>query len=220
MVEFKFKGIANELMVHAAAVLVLFLARSAALGTAPANATQPLQLLTGYPQARCMDGTASGFYLHKSRLGAAQTKWVLTLQGGGECVSVRCASKAKSALGSSNYFPKSFEFWNEANTHLADTSCAGNPELCDYNQVPSTLNAVRRPSRLALRAAFAFVLTPPTHTLTHTPHHNPMPPPPPGVPALLLAGSLDGPGQLHVARKLHRARLVLLGPPHPECCAG
>ena len=118
------------------AVFTLLL-RGAQYSAAPANATQPLQLLqlTAHPQARCMDGTAGGFYVHMSRLGAAQTKWLLTLQGGGECVSAKCAAKAKSALGSSDHFPGSYEFWDEAKAHFADTSCTANPELCDYNQV-------------------------------------------------------------------------------------
>lgn len=81
-----------------------------------------------------MDGTQSGYYLHLSSQ-PSQTKWVLTLQGGGECVSSKCDAKVQSALGSSKYFPKSYTFWNEANVHLADTSCTANPELCDYNQV-------------------------------------------------------------------------------------
>ena len=115
--------------------MLAVLLASSALSTHPANATQPLQLLTDYPQARCMDGTPGGFYFHGSRLGAAQTKWVLTLQGGGECVSAKCTAKAASALGSSRYFPKSYDFWDEAKVHLADTSCTANPELCDYNQV-------------------------------------------------------------------------------------
>ena len=97
-------------------LLLALLAVSGTRGTAPANATQPLQLLklADHPQARCMDGTASGFYLHTSRLGAAQTKWLFTLQGGGECVSAKCAAKAKSALSSSDYFPASYKFWDEA----------------------------------------------------------------------------------------------------------
>jgi len=82
-----------------------------------------------------MDGTLSGYYYHASKQGAKQTKWVLTLQGGGECVSSKCATKVGTALGSSKYFPKTYTFWNEAKTHLADTSCTGNPDLCDYHQV-------------------------------------------------------------------------------------
>lgn len=80
-----------------------------------------------------MDGTPGGFYFRK---GTNQSKWVISLQGGGECVtSERCAEKAVTALGSSNYFPSSFTFWNEANVHLSDVSCFANPDLCTYNQV-------------------------------------------------------------------------------------
>ena len=37
--------------------------------------------------------------------------------------------------GGTRYFPANYSFWNEAKTHLADTSCKGNPVLCDFHQV-------------------------------------------------------------------------------------
>lgn len=65
-------------------------------------------------------GTPSGYYYHAAKNGSAsKNKWVLTLQGGGECVSSKCNAKVKTALGSSSYFPKSYTFWNEGKTHLA-----------------------------------------------------------------------------------------------------
>eukprot|EP00040_Diaphanoeca_grandis_P031204 m.186308 g.186308 ORF g.186308 m.186308 type:complete len:405 (+) comp32260_c3_seq4:660-1874(+) len=100
---------------------------------APPSAFQPLTLLQD-PLARCMDGTQSGYYLKLSS-NVSQKSWVLTLQGGGECVSSRCQEKVNTSLGSSKYFPKTFKFWNEAKVHFADASCVANPELCDYNQV-------------------------------------------------------------------------------------
>tara|TARA_B110000208_G_C11731777_1_gene416698 strand:- start:513 stop:1376 length:864 start_codon:yes stop_codon:yes gene_type:complete len=87
------------------------------------------------PLAKCMDGTPSGFYYHAGT-GAGVHKWVLTLQGGGECVKAStCGVKVKSALGSSSYFPASYPFFGEAADHFADAECAGNPVLCEYNQV-------------------------------------------------------------------------------------
>jgi len=116
------------------------------------SSARPLTMLTD-PQARCMDGTLSGYYVHKSR-NASQTNWVLSLQGGGECVSAKCKAKVSGPLGSSKFFPKTKEvrlavplqltlpltttplqFWNEKEAHLIDASCTGNPELCDYNLV-------------------------------------------------------------------------------------
>lgn len=115
-------------------ISLLFSSFACASGVSPKNATRPLTLL-GSPDARCMDGTKSGFYYHPSPLGAAQTNWVLTLQGGGECVSSKCDAKVRTALGSSKYFPESFTFWKESKVHLADTSCTANPVLCEYHQV-------------------------------------------------------------------------------------
>ena len=54
--------------------------------------SQPLTLLSD-PKAKCMDGTQSGYYYRPSPQ-STQTKWVLTLQGGGECVSSKCNAKA------------------------------------------------------------------------------------------------------------------------------
>ena len=93
--------------------------------------SRPLTLLTA-PKATCMDGTLSGYYIRHSKQ-SAQTKWVLSLQGGGECVDGKCVAKAQSALGSSKFFPKEKTF--EEKTHLIDSSCRSNPELCDYNLV-------------------------------------------------------------------------------------
>ena len=53
---------------------------------APASATTPLIMLTD-PKAKCMDGSQSGIYVHLSPTGSS--KWIFTLQGGGECVTER-----------------------------------------------------------------------------------------------------------------------------------
>jgi len=104
----------------------------AVVASRPPNATVSLTLLKD-PLARCMDGTMGGYYFRK---GAASNKWVLNLQGGGECVtSTRCAEKALTNLGSSKHFPATFTFWDEAAVHLSDVSCYANPGLCEYNQV-------------------------------------------------------------------------------------
>ena len=109
-------------------VPALLLATTAlTLESAPKNASKPLTLLKA-PHARCMDGTQSGYYFHRSA-NKAQTKWVLTLQGGGECASSKCEAKVQTALASSKYFPKEYKFWDEAKVHLADVSCTANPVL-------------------------------------------------------------------------------------------
>jgi O-palmitoleoyl-L-serine hydrolase len=84
--------------IAAAAVLA-----SAALGAA-APAADPnvatLQLLHGYGAARCLDGSAAGYYIRPSPSKSLQ--WVFSLQGGGECVDApSCLARANSSLGSS-----------------------------------------------------------------------------------------------------------------------
>jgi hypothetical protein len=87
-------------------------ALTAAAAIAAAAAAAPLRLLTD-SRATCLDGTLSGFYYEPySDPGEANaTKWVIFLQGGGECANaVSCAAAAKSELGSSKYFAPSIDF--------------------------------------------------------------------------------------------------------------
>ena len=113
----------------------LLISLAAQASTTGATNARNLTYLAGDPGQRCMDGTPSGYYFHKGK-GDGAKKWVLTLQGGGECVKKSsCDIKAKSALGSSHYFPKTYAFFSEAADHFSDASCKGNPVLCDYNQV-------------------------------------------------------------------------------------
>jgi len=65
----------------------------------------PLTKLTD-PAARCMDGTLSGFYHQRATAPESKARWVIHMQGGGECVdSVQCARRFKTSLASSDYFP-------------------------------------------------------------------------------------------------------------------
>ena len=78
---------------------------------ASAAASAPLVLLTD-ARATCLDGTLSGFYIERAAAGSANaSKFVIFLQGGGECANAAsCGAAAKSDLGSSNYFAKSLDF--------------------------------------------------------------------------------------------------------------
>lgn len=61
--------------------------------------------LSGYEKARCMDGSKGAYYISKGD----PEKFVIHLQGGGECVdSVACGKKVHSSLGSSKYFSETF----------------------------------------------------------------------------------------------------------------
>jgi hypothetical protein len=70
----------------------------------------PLTKLTD-PGARCMDGTLGGFYHQRATNPAEAGKWVIHMQGGGECVnSLQCTRRFNSSLASSDYFPDYVNF--------------------------------------------------------------------------------------------------------------
>ena len=53
--------------------------------------------------AKCLDGTAPGFYIRKSTTGS--TNWLIHLQGGGWCVSLDdCFKRSLTPLGSSKTY--------------------------------------------------------------------------------------------------------------------
>jgi len=79
-------------------MLRLTVACLALAAAAATNAT--LQLLSG-AHSLCLDGTQSGYYYSKAS-SANGTKWVIALEGGGECVTnASCADRALGDLGSS-----------------------------------------------------------------------------------------------------------------------
>lgn len=80
-----------------------------------------------------MDGSTSGYYLEKSTSETANKKWVLYLQGGGECDNeAACKSQLTTSLGSSNYFPADS---GSSSWYLASGYCPYNPYLCSWNHV-------------------------------------------------------------------------------------
>jgi hypothetical protein len=92
--------------------LALSLLLVAAFAAARASAAPtPLRLLTD-ARATCLDGTLSGYYVEPAVPGTENaTKWVVFLQGGGECASnASCTAATHNSLGSSKYFAPSLEF--------------------------------------------------------------------------------------------------------------
>lgn len=74
----------------------------------------PLYLLSldKYPYARCMDGTPGGYYFSPASSRSDADKWVIHLQGGGECTTqTRCDDQLTGVLGSSKYFSSTYNFW-------------------------------------------------------------------------------------------------------------
>jgi hypothetical protein len=109
-----------------AAPLLLLLAAAGAV----ADRLQLLDLRQ-YPLARCMDGTPGGFYFRPALARANATRWVFSLEGGGECVDKpTCTGRLTSSLGSSKYFPPTMTPWQ-----LQAAMTSVNPDLSTYNSV-------------------------------------------------------------------------------------
>ena len=72
-----------------------------ALLPSPLLASAPMTPLTD-PLARCLDSTLSAYYIEPSSDPVNATKFVIYLEGGGECASnVSCTKATTSVLGSS-----------------------------------------------------------------------------------------------------------------------
>lgn len=112
-------------LIHAFAILLIF-------PTIVSCGSAPLTMLTD-PLARCMDGSLGGYYHQSATNQASATKWILDLEGGGECATAkRCIPQTKTSLGSSKYFSKTFSFKNHF--YMADDA-SSNPDFHDWNHV-------------------------------------------------------------------------------------
>jgi hypothetical protein len=84
--------------------------------------------------ARCLDGSASGYYV---RLSASNsTRWLMYLQGGGLCVEpVDCLARVKNGLGSSKYWAAT---WSDDDSDDGAGLLSGDPGVnpfSDWNRV-------------------------------------------------------------------------------------
>jgi len=87
-----------------------------------------------YDEARCMDGTRSGYYYEASSQSSDSKKWVLYLFGGGECDNqYSCEYQLNTSLGSSKYFAPSYD--SSSGWYLASDYCPYNQGLCQWNHV-------------------------------------------------------------------------------------
>ena len=82
-----------------------------------AQQTMPLYLLPkNEAGGKCLDGTPAGFYYSPPPSGSSDL-WVIYLKGGGACHDEQsCLSRANSSLGSSNYWPKTFNPGDSVNS--------------------------------------------------------------------------------------------------------
>jgi len=81
--------------------------------------------------ARCLDGTASGYYFSPSTNPKGSSSWAIYLEGGGLCVEpIDCSARMKNHLGSSKY-------WN-SNKSLPHSILSKNSKVnpfYDFNHV-------------------------------------------------------------------------------------
>lgn len=112
-------------------VVVLLLLWSSVCVVVLANKV-PLTMLDD-PKAKCLDGTQAGYYVQPTNSTAKKNKWVIYLNGGGECdTKEACMWQVSNALGSSKYFS------NEVDANgwfVGSDYCSYNPDFCEWNHV-------------------------------------------------------------------------------------
>jgi hypothetical protein len=113
--------------------MIWYLACSLAVTLLPvqvSSSAAPLVMLTD-PTAKCLDGTAAGFYVQQAKNSSNINQWVLYLEGGGECdTESACQAQTYSSLGSSKYFAPTSD---SSGWYLASDYCPYNPDLCGWN---------------------------------------------------------------------------------------
>lgn len=92
----------------------------------------PVTMLTN-EKAKCLDGSQAGFYFQSAPKLEDKLRWVIYLNGGGECDSESaCIYQTGSALGSSKYFAAEAD---PSGWYLASDYCPNNPQFCGWNHV-------------------------------------------------------------------------------------
>jgi hypothetical protein len=90
----------------------------------------PLYMLSD-PKAKCLDGTQAGFYAETASDPADKRKWVIYLNGGGECDNESaCKAQLTGSLGSSTYFANTSD---SSGWFLGSDYCPYNSDLCGWN---------------------------------------------------------------------------------------
>jgi hypothetical protein len=105
--------------------------------TAPANSPQLVVLAKEkYPNAVCNDGTA-GAYVLRSGAGAAANRWIISLQGGGECFDqVTCAARSSTMptlVSTASYQANPSTAFGQSG--LLGSTPANNPDFYDASVV-------------------------------------------------------------------------------------
>lgn len=95
----------------------------------PVDGRAALIRLSG--DAACLDGSPGAYYLQRALRAAEARRWVVFLEGGGECVDeASCGERSLGDLGSSKGYKARVEL-----TQLASRDPAENPDLWGWNHV-------------------------------------------------------------------------------------
>ncbi|XP_021897202.1 pectin acetylesterase 3-like isoform X2 [Carica papaya] len=92
----------------------------------------PLTLIQGAASKRafCLDGTLPGYHFHGGH-GSGANGWVVHLEGGGWCNTIRnCVYRKTTRRGSSKYMEKQIEF-----TGILSNKAEENPDFFNWNRV-------------------------------------------------------------------------------------
>ncbi|XP_020538395.1 pectin acetylesterase 6 isoform X2 [Jatropha curcas] len=80
--------------------------------------------------AVCLDGTLPGYHLHRG-VGSGQNSWLIQLEGGGWCNTVRnCVYRKTTRRGSSKFMQKQLPF-----TGILSNKVEENPDFFNWNRV-------------------------------------------------------------------------------------
>ncbi|XP_027352132.1 pectin acetylesterase 3-like isoform X2 [Abrus precatorius] len=92
----------------------------------------PLHLIQGAASkgAVCLDGTLPGYHLHPG-FGSGANSWLIQLEGGGWCNTIRnCVFRKTTRRGSSKYMEKQLPF-----TGILSNKAEENPDFFNWNRV-------------------------------------------------------------------------------------
>lgn len=78
----------------------------------------------------CLDGTLPGYHIHRG-YGSGANSWLIQLEGGGWCNSIRsCVYRKTTRRGSSHYMEKQLPF-----TGILSDKPQDNPDFFNWNRV-------------------------------------------------------------------------------------
>lgn len=99
-------------------------------GTPPEAVMVPLRLIESGGGAVCLDGTPPGYHMEAGH-GSGADKWVVQVEGGGWCNSVRsCVFRKTTRRGSSAFMEKQLPF-----TGILSGDPGANPDFFNWNRV-------------------------------------------------------------------------------------